>query len=88
MKLILVELKSGGNKANNLPTQTDPAGLTNLPQYGSKIRGKSPCKRLRDADDADSHNDFESRNENDMFLLSEVDSTFMPLWKQCSKIPL
>ena len=38
----MVELKRGGNEANNLSTQTKPANLATLPQIDRKVGGKSP----------------------------------------------
>ena len=74
----MVELKSGGNGANNPPTQTKPNGLATLLQSGSEVRGKSPPrKRLRDEDDADSNDDQSSDEDDHVFSLSEVGSAFM-----------
>ena len=74
----MVELKSG-NEANKLLTQTELSGSATLPQTGSKVCSKSPLhKRVRDEDDADSYDEFESSDEGDhVFSLSEVGSAFM-----------
>ena len=43
----MVELKSGGNGANNPPNQTDPTGLVTLPNGVEKIcrfDGRSFCE--------------------------------------------
>ena len=70
----MAELKSGGNGANNPPN-------SNSPKHGSKVRGKNPPhKRLRDEDDTNSNDDFESSDEDDhVFSLSEVGNTFMEM---------
>ena len=75
----MAELKSGGNGANKPLTQNETSGSATLPQTGSEVLGKSPPhKRARDEDDADSHDEFESSDEDDhVFSLSEVGSTFM-----------
>jgi len=50
-----------------------------LPQTSSNVRGKSlPHKRLKEDNDVDSNDDFASSDEEDhVFTLSEVGSTFM-----------
>ena len=69
----MAELKSGSNGANNPPTETEPNGLTTLPQSGSEVRGKSPPrKRLRDEDNANSNDDESSDEDDHVFSLSEV----------------
>ena len=74
----MAELKSGGNGANNPPTQTEPNGLATLPQSGSEVRGQSPPrKRSRDEDDADSNDDQSSDEDDHVFSLSEVGNAFM-----------
>ena len=74
----MAELKSGGNGANNPPTQTEPNGLATLPQSGSEVRGKSPPrKRSRDEDDADSNDDQSSDEDDHVFSLSEIGNAFM-----------
>ena len=62
-------------------TQTHPSNLATLPQSGSKVHGKNPPhKRLRDEDDTNSNDDFESSDEDDhVFSLSEVGNTFMEM---------
>ena len=74
-----MELKRGGNRANNPSTQTEQTGLTTLPQSGSKVSGKNPPhQRSRDEDDANSNDCFESSNEDDhVFLLLEAGSAFI-----------
>ena len=74
------ELKSGGNGANNPPTQTKPNSLATLPQSGSKVRGKSPpLKRSRDEENADSNDDQSSDKDDHVFSLLEVGNAFMEI---------